>query len=138
MAIDRITVRGARQHNLKNIDVDIPRDKLTVITGLFSDQSEALGDGGGDHSRASGSYLTGVHVKKSDSVVVNDISRRDIGFDVEDNEVTIITKGGEHVVPRTSKASVAAAVLDAVDELRAGRDVADGAVGASAGSTARV
>jgi len=34
MAIDRITVRGARQHNLKNIDVEIPREKLTVITGL--------------------------------------------------------------------------------------------------------
>src|SRR5882672_10678000 len=50
------------------------RDKLVVITGLYSDQAEALGDGGGDHSRASGSYLTGVHVKKSDSVVENGIS----------------------------------------------------------------
>ena len=50
------------------------RDRLTVVTGLFSDQSEALGDGGGDHSRASGSYLTGVHVKKSDSAVENGIS----------------------------------------------------------------
>src|SRR6202051_722075 len=29
-----ITVRGAREHNLKNIDVSIPRDSLTVITGL--------------------------------------------------------------------------------------------------------
>src|SRR5690349_24933336 len=37
------------------------KDQLTVITGLFSDQAEALGDGGGDHSRACGSYLTGVH-----------------------------------------------------------------------------
>ena len=43
------------------------RDKVIVVTGLFSDQAEALGDGGGDHSRACGSYLTGVHVKKSDS-----------------------------------------------------------------------
>ena len=29
-----IHVKGAKQHNLKNIDLDIPRDKLTVITGL--------------------------------------------------------------------------------------------------------
>jgi len=50
------------------------RDKLIVITGLASDEAEALGDGGGDHSRASGTYLTGVHVRKSDSVVRNGIS----------------------------------------------------------------
>ncbi len=50
------------------------KDKLVVVTGLFSDQAEALGDGGGDHSRACGSYLTGVHVKKSDSIVGNAIS----------------------------------------------------------------
>src|SRR5829696_7437975 len=46
MAIDRISVRGARQHNLKNVNVDIPRDRFTVITGLsayarqFLDQLE--------------------------------------------------------------------------------------------------
>src|SRR5947207_14428110 len=44
------------------------RDKLIVITGLFMDQAEALGDGGGDHSRACGGYLSGVHVRKSDTV----------------------------------------------------------------------
>ena len=50
------------------------KDKVIVITGLFSDQAEPIGDGGGDHSRACGSYLTGVHVKKSDTLLENAVS----------------------------------------------------------------
>src|ERR1700750_1462436 len=42
MAIDRITVRGARQHNLKNVNVEIPRDRLTVITGLSGSGKSSL------------------------------------------------------------------------------------------------
>jgi len=56
--------------------------------------------------------------KGPDAVIVNDISRSDIGFDSVDNEVTIITTSGETHVARTSKAQVAHAVLDAVIELR--------------------
>ncbi len=37
-----IHVRGAREHNLKNIDVDIPRDALTVITGLSGSGKSSL------------------------------------------------------------------------------------------------
>jgi hypothetical protein len=50
------------------------RDRVLVVTGLADRQAESLGDGGGDHSRASGSYLTGVHVKKSDTMVHNGVS----------------------------------------------------------------
>ncbi len=39
---DRIVVRGAREHNLKNIDVEIPRDKLVVITGLSGSGKSSL------------------------------------------------------------------------------------------------
>src|ERR671916_2857482 len=42
MAIDRITVRGARQHNLKNVSVEIPRDRLTVVTGLSGSGKSSL------------------------------------------------------------------------------------------------
>jgi excinuclease ABC subunit A len=42
MAIDRITVRGARQHNLKNVSVEIPRERLTVITGLSGSGKSSL------------------------------------------------------------------------------------------------
>ena len=40
--LDRITVHGARQHNLKNIDVEIPRNALTVITGLSGSGKSSL------------------------------------------------------------------------------------------------
>jgi len=40
--LDRISVHGARQHNLKNIDVEIPRNTLTVITGLSGSGKSSL------------------------------------------------------------------------------------------------
>src|SRR5438094_83106 len=42
MASDRIVVRGAREHNLKGIDVEIPRDQLVVLTGLSGSGKSSL------------------------------------------------------------------------------------------------
>src|SRR5947199_277730 len=58
--------------------------------------------------------------KGLDLVVVNDISRADIGFEVAENEVTIVGRGAERAVARASKAEVAGAILDAVEQQRSG------------------
>ncbi len=42
MAEDSLIIRGAREHNLRNIDVTIPRDKLTVVTGLSGSGKSSL------------------------------------------------------------------------------------------------
>ena len=56
--------------------------------------------------------------KGLDAVVLNDISRPEIGFDSEQNEVTIITGSGESTVAEAPKDVVAGAILDRVEELR--------------------
>jgi phosphopantothenoylcysteine decarboxylase / phosphopantothenate---cysteine ligase len=56
--------------------------------------------------------------KGLDAIVFNDVSRSEIGFDSERNEVTIVERGGEQQVPMAGKAEVAAAILDRVAVLR--------------------
>ena len=42
MAIDKITIRGARQHNLKDLSLEVPRNRLTVVTGLSGSGKSSL------------------------------------------------------------------------------------------------
>ncbi len=42
MGIDKIVIKGAREHNLKNIDIELPRDKLIVMTGLSGSGKSSL------------------------------------------------------------------------------------------------
>jgi phosphopantothenoylcysteine decarboxylase/phosphopantothenate--cysteine ligase len=61
--------------------------------------------------------------KGLDAIVVNDISRPEIGFESSDNEVVIVTGDGERLVERMSKDRVADAVLDAVERLYSGEEI---------------
>ena len=80
-----------------------------TLVGFAAEHGEGAVDYGRDKLRRKG----------LDAIVVNDISRRDIGFDTSDNEVTIVTGAGERVVARAPKREIARAVIDAVVELRA-------------------
>jgi phosphopantothenoylcysteine decarboxylase / phosphopantothenate---cysteine ligase len=84
------------------------RDDQTLV-GFAAEH----GEGATDRGRAK------LERKGLDAVVVNDISRTDIGFDAERNEVTILTAAGERAVAMASKEEIAAAILDEVETLRA-------------------
>jgi len=70
------------------------------------------GEGGLEHARGK------LERKGLDAVVLNDIARADIGFDTEQNEVTVLTADAEIPVPKGSKPLVAAVILDEVERLR--------------------
>jgi phosphopantothenoylcysteine decarboxylase/phosphopantothenate--cysteine ligase len=99
-----------------------------VLAGLAARRGErqTLVGFAAEHGRdaARGAH-TKLLAKDLDALVVNDISRSDIGFDSEDNEVTILSRGteggsvAESHVARASKRAVAEAVLDAVERIRA-------------------
>ena len=58
-----------------------------------------------------------LETKRADLIVFNDVAREGIGFDAADNEVVLVSRAGERTVPRARKEAIAAAVLDAVEEL---------------------
>jgi phosphopantothenoylcysteine decarboxylase/phosphopantothenate--cysteine ligase len=55
--------------------------------------------------------------KNADLVVYNDVSRSDIGFDADENEVVLISRDGERRVAKASKAAIAAAILDEAERI---------------------
>jgi phosphopantothenoylcysteine decarboxylase/phosphopantothenate--cysteine ligase len=55
--------------------------------------------------------------KRLDLVVYNDVSRDDIGFDADENEVTLVSARGEERVEKASKRRIAAAIVDRAEEL---------------------
>jgi hypothetical protein len=65
------------------------RDQLTVITNLDNIEADAKGDGPGDHARAGGSYLTGVHVRKSETNVEAATSMDQIVADFMERETQL-------------------------------------------------
>lgn len=70
-----------------------------------------LGEAGLERKRAM------LEDKNVDLVVFNDVSRTDIGFDTDENEVVLISRSGERRVPKSPKRKIAAAILDEVAPL---------------------
>ena len=111
-----------------------------VLAGLASRRrgGQLLVGFAAEHGPQALEYGRGKLVRKGlDAVVVNDVSRAGIGFDTDDNEVTILTAGGaESSLARASKGAIADAILDRVQRLR--EEVSDDVRRAGADPAARV
>ena len=109
----------SREEGARSLELEPTADIVAgVAAGRRPDQTvigfaAEHGDGAVERGRAK------LARKSLDAVVVNDISRIDIGFDSSDNEVTIVLADGESEVGRRPKREVAAAILDEVERLRA-------------------
>jgi phosphopantothenoylcysteine decarboxylase/phosphopantothenate--cysteine ligase len=75
---------------------------------------------GAEHGEAGVERKRGMlESKHADLVVFNDVGRADVGFDAADNEVVLLGAGPDRRIPKASKPAIAAAILDAVEELLA-------------------
>jgi phosphopantothenoylcysteine decarboxylase/phosphopantothenate--cysteine ligase len=95
-----------------------PTDDVLAALGAERRDGQVLVGFAAEHGAGAVDYgRAKLERKRLDAVVVNDISRADIGFDAADNEVVIVTAAAEQRVPRGSKEQVADAVLDAVERI---------------------
>jgi phosphopantothenoylcysteine decarboxylase/phosphopantothenate--cysteine ligase len=108
-----------------SLELEATTDVLVALAGRRREGQTLVGFAAEHGERAIDFAQRKLIDKGLDAIVVNDISREDIGFDVDANEVTILTAAGSgngaRKVGRAAKAQVAEAILDAVGELRSPR-----------------
>jgi phosphopantothenoylcysteine decarboxylase/phosphopantothenate--cysteine ligase len=111
------------------LDLEPTEDILAALAGSRREDQTVIGFAAETPSAASSASRPGaawgidrarekLERKGADAIVLNDVSRPEIGFESSDNEVVIVEAEGEHHVPLASKAEVAAAILDRVQALR--------------------
>jgi phosphopantothenoylcysteine decarboxylase / phosphopantothenate---cysteine ligase len=113
--------KRAKDANAWQVELEPTADVLRALTDRPANGRVVVGfaaetgDGGLARARAK------LDAKRLDLIVYNDVGRRDIGFDADDNEVVLVTRDGERTVARAPKERIAAAILDEAEQLLAGK-----------------
>jgi phosphopantothenoylcysteine decarboxylase/phosphopantothenate--cysteine ligase len=95
-----------------------PTDDIARMLGERKRDGQVLVAFGAEHGEEGLARKRGLlDSKDADLVVFNDVGRDDIGFDSADNEVVLVWRDGERRVPKASKATIAAAILDHAEQL---------------------
>jgi phosphopantothenoylcysteine decarboxylase/phosphopantothenate--cysteine ligase len=100
-------------------------DVLAGLAALRTDEQTVVGFAAEHGAEAIARAREKLERKGLDAIVLNDVSRSDIGFDSDHNEVVIVDREGEHRVELAPKRDVADAVLDRVEALRSNEAVKD-------------
>jgi phosphopantothenoylcysteine decarboxylase/phosphopantothenate--cysteine ligase len=101
------------------LELEATDDILATLGALKRDGQTVVGfaaetENGLDRARAK------LRRKRADAIVLNDVSRPEIGFESPENEIVIVEASGEHHIPLASKEEIADAILDRIAALRAG------------------
>ncbi|HZP73379.1 MAG TPA: bifunctional phosphopantothenoylcysteine decarboxylase/phosphopantothenate--cysteine ligase CoaBC [Gaiellaceae bacterium] len=115
--VEPIATKRAKDDDRWSLELE-PTSDIAAALGERKTAGQVLVAFGAEHGAAGlarkREMLDG---KNADLVVYNDVGRSDIGFDAVDNEVVLVSRGGERVVSKSSKQQIAAAVLDEVERL---------------------
>jgi phosphopantothenoylcysteine decarboxylase/phosphopantothenate--cysteine ligase len=106
-----------------NLALERTQDVLAAVARVRTDEQTVVGFAAEHGAEAITRAREKLERKGLDAIVFNDVSRSDIGFDSEQNEVVIVDREGEHRVELAPKRDVAGAILDRVEALRAERAV---------------
>ena len=101
------------------VELEPTTDVLRELGGRRTNGQLLVGFAADEGERGLARARAKLAAKRVDVIVFNDVGRSDIGFDASDNEVVLLTSGGERRVGKAPKHVVAAAVLDEVARLRA-------------------
>jgi phosphopantothenoylcysteine decarboxylase/phosphopantothenate--cysteine ligase len=100
------------------LDLERTEDVLAGVARLRTDEQTVVGFAAEHGAEAISRAREKLERKGLDAIVFNDVSRSDIGFDSEQNEVVIVDREGENRVELAPKRAVADAILDRVESLR--------------------
>ena len=100
------------------LDLERTEDVLAGVARLRTDEQTVVGFAAEHGAEAISRAREKLERKGLDAIVFNDVSRSEIGFDSEQNEVVIVDREGEHRVELAPKRAVADAILDRVESLR--------------------
>ena len=100
------------------LDLERTEDVLAGVARLRTDEQTVVGFAAEHGAKAISRAREKLERKGLDAIVFNDVSRPEIGFDSEQNEVVIVDREGEHRVELAPKRAVADAILDRVESLR--------------------